>query len=91
MRPPPLEHIDSDVIRSDLKSEDVRRVHPDLPVTTSTDRHRHLKECDMLAYDRIRDSYPDLLPPWVGGNGRKGTPSSSSSSSSTSEVRGRPL
>lgn len=85
MRPPPLEDVGADSVRSDLKSEDMLRVHPDLPSNTPAARHMHLKTCDMLAYRRIQGDYPDLLPPWVGDT-EKGTPSSSLSSlSSTTE------
>lgn len=50
--------------RQDFVSDDMRRVHPDLPYNgTAQDRANHLKACDAAAYATIRDSFPGFKPP----------------------------
>ena len=48
--------------RTDLDSDDVRRVHPNLP-ETPFGRLQYLRACDWEAYESIRDKYPNFSPP----------------------------
>ena len=50
-------------VRRDLNSDDVRCVYPDLPAT-QRDRRVFFVTLDERAYDRIRHSYPKLVPPY---------------------------
>jgi hypothetical protein len=49
--------------RRDVDSDEMRRVHPDLPQTSSSDRLAHLHRCDDAAYEAVRDRFPLLTPP----------------------------
>lgn len=61
MRPPPVK-VDDAGVRHDVLSDDVRRVHPDLPSTPAA-RNAHLARCDAKAYASIRARFPDFTPP----------------------------
>ena len=75
-RPPPIV-TDDNLVRRDILSDDVRRVHPDLMVDgTAEERREHQHRCDLRAYERIRHLYPLWMPP--------GCSSRSSSSASSS-------
>jgi hypothetical protein len=55
---------DEDGIRHDIRSDDMRRVHPDLPSHgTPTERDFHLLKCDLRAYSTVRRRFPLLTPP----------------------------
>lgn len=60
-RPPTL-FIPPHRLRHDIDSEEMRRVHFDLP-STAQGRISHLQQCDMKAYNEIKDSFPGLTPP----------------------------
>jgi hypothetical protein len=49
-RPPPV-RVDDEEMRHDVRSEDMRRVHPDLPASPHG-RLRHVAQCDAVAYER---------------------------------------
>ena len=50
--------------RQDFVSDDMRRVHPDLPRNgTAQDRANYLKACDAAAYATIRYAFPGFKPP----------------------------
>ena len=62
MRPPPVRVDDS--FRQDFRSNQVRQVHPRLPVDgTARDRSEYLRQCDEVAYATIRDAFPQFTPP----------------------------
>ena len=58
-------------IRSDVESEDVETVFPDLPKTTDWNQHREFvkkrlkfqEECDNQAYACIKHIFPEFKPP----------------------------
>lgn len=62
---------DCDNVRTDLKSDDVQRVFPELSLGSDWGAHREsvnrrvslLRRCDESAYNRIRHAYPDFKPP----------------------------
>ena len=55
---------DTDPVRRDTVSADMRSVHPDLPVHgTSEERRHYLRQCDARAYSEIRDDFPQFTPP----------------------------
>ena len=54
---------DDDDMRHDINSDDMRDVHPDLPMGGAVDRLAHLERCDMEAFESIRESFPEFLPP----------------------------
>jgi hypothetical protein len=61
--PPPPLYVDDDApIRHDVDSDDVRRVHPDLP-STAQGRLEHLRRCDDLAFASVCERFPELCPP----------------------------
>ena len=68
-RPPPVQipdEVEDDAfVHSDLLSEDVRRVHPELGLAPNSPRERmaHLDACDDRAYAAICHAYPELRPP----------------------------
>lgn len=64
-RPPPVLIDPPDgSVRRDVSSDDVRRVHPDLPLHgTPEDRRSYLRRCDREAYDTIRLRHPGFTPP----------------------------
>lgn len=66
-RPPNLHyvHVDDTGIRHDINSDDMRRVHPDLPKTCEG-RLKHVRSCDERAYQTIRDQFPCFTPPGYG-------------------------
>ena len=61
-RPPPVEVGDDAVVRRDLDSDDMRRVHPEVGRARSG-WARHVLRCDAVAYLSIRDRFPDFRPP----------------------------
>ena len=71
IRPPPIS-IDDEEIRSDIKSDDVRKVYPDLPISFSWSNHceivksrqQYLIMKDELAFQTIKKSYPKFQPPF---------------------------
>jgi hypothetical protein len=71
LRPPPLAVADEG-IRRDVDSDDVRRVHPDLPPSSADARFSHLCACDERAYATIRDRLPHFTPPSRGKRRRSG-------------------
>lgn len=60
-RPAPIV-TDDEVVRRDIDSDDMRRVHPDLPSTTEG-RLQHVIECDWNAYQSITATHPLFFPP----------------------------
>lgn len=60
-RPAPIEV--GEKLRRDIQSEDVRRVHPDLPMGSSAERREHLRRCDERAYRAIEATFPAMTPP----------------------------
>lgn len=60
--PPPLEVDDDAPVRRDVDSDDVRRVHPDLPEGDADARRAHQARCDADAYERERCT-ATLVPP----------------------------
>lgn len=62
-RRPPNVVVDDDVLRRDIDSDDMRRVHPDLPLDDPKKRLVHQQCCDLRAYGTIRHSLPDFTPP----------------------------
>ena len=60
-RPRPVCVDDDGAVRHDIHSEDMRRVHPDLPSTVEG-RQRHVARCDDAAYARERASLPPEPP-----------------------------
>lgn len=64
LRPAPLVIDDDAGVRRDVCCDDVRRVHPDLPVDASpADRLAYLRRCDARAYACIRARFPAFTPP----------------------------
>lgn len=59
---PPTVHVGGERVRRDVDSEDVRRVHPDLPSTPAA-RLAHQAACDAAAYEQVRERFPALTPP----------------------------
>ena len=59
---PPFLSIPSHEIRHDINSDDMRRVHFDLP-DTPQGRMEHVLRCDKKAYDSIKTRYPRFTPP----------------------------
>ncbi len=55
---------EGDEIRHDICSDDMRRVHPDLPSGgTPKEREFHMIKCDLRAYSFVRERFPALTPP----------------------------
>ena len=63
VRPAPLDVDDDAPMRHDILSDDVRRVHPDLPFTNARDRMSHQHTCDRDAYASIVATFPGFTPP----------------------------
>ena len=61
-RPPPVTVDDRHPLRSDTDSDEMRRVHPDLPGDPRA-RLLHQERCDWAAYRRISERFPSLTPP----------------------------
>ena len=64
-RPPPVAVDDAAdaPVRRDVNSDDVRRVHPDLP-QNATARRAYLARCDAKAYeDSVLSQFPTFVPP----------------------------
>ena len=68
-RPPPLQvpddEEDEDRLYTELDSEDIRSVHPELwnAYGGTNQRLHHLRLCDDAAYDTIRHQFPFFTPP----------------------------
>ena len=55
---------DSAPMRRDINSDEMRRIHPEITETlTHAEKVAHMKLCDQVAYEDIRNEYPNLLPP----------------------------
>ena len=55
--------VDDDApMRTDVDSDDVRTVHPDLPDTPHA-RNEYLARRDDIAYGEVCQRFPQLLPP----------------------------
>lgn len=64
---PPNVVVDDDVVRRDIDSDDMRRVHPDLPLDDPKKRMAHQQCCDLMAYRSIRNAFPGFTPPGARG------------------------
>ena len=61
---------DDDIIRSDLKSEDMRVTHPECPLCFDWEDHRknaqrrqeYITRQDSIAFQTIKDTFPDFRP-----------------------------
>jgi len=62
MKVAPCIKVDDNHFRHDIVSDDVKRVHPDLPDTPEK-RLAHQHKCDVEAYDTIKKDFPLFLPP----------------------------
>ena len=61
--PPILIDDDHDHVRHDIHSDDMRRVHPCLPLTNNKARMQYFLARDALAYLGIHRDFPELMPP----------------------------
>lgn len=56
--------LDEDHFHHDILSDDVQRVHPELPsLGSAQQRYAHQHECDVRAYNTIKQRFPGFTPP----------------------------
>lgn len=58
----PVLNMDQAHYHHDIHSDDMRRVHPDLPLSPLL-RLQHQQRCDARAYRAIRETFPRFTPP----------------------------
>jgi hypothetical protein len=68
-RPTPL--IIEDIVRSDVHSECITKIYPDLPRSYDWTQHKYfvqlrqdfLNKQDLIAYNKIKEKFPEFKPP----------------------------